>query len=186
MGETKLKRQVLFVHGAGGGAHEADSKLTASLQAELGAAWSVACPKMPEKRPEYPLWRAKLARACARSTAADVFVGHSFGGSLLLKYLSEEPTPPPAAGIFIIAAPYWGAGGWSSDEFALSEDFASKLPKQVRVFLYHGRDDSEVPFAHLALYRQKLPQAHVRELAGRNHQLNDDLSETARDILALV
>jgi hypothetical protein len=37
-----------------------------------------------------------------------------------------------------------------------------------------GSDDPEVPFAHLALYHQKLPQARVRELAGRDHQLDDD------------
>jgi hypothetical protein len=43
-----------------------------------------------------------------------------------------------------------------------------------------------VPFAHLALYRQKLPQARVRELVGRGHQLDDDLSEVARDLLGLT
>jgi hypothetical protein len=37
-----------------------------------------------------------------------------------------------------------------------------------------------------ALYRQKLPQARARELVGRDHQLNDDLSEAARDMLGLV
>lgn len=180
-----MKRRVLFIHGAGAGAHEADGKLAASLQTKLGADWEVACPKMPEERPEYPLWRVDIARACAPCADRTIVVGHSFGGSLLLKYLSEELTPPPIAGLFIISAPYWGSGGWSSDEFALKDDFASKLPRQAPVFLYHGRDDGEVPFAHLALYSQKLPQAHVRELAGRDHQLNDDLSETARDILDL-
>jgi uncharacterized protein len=185
MAEMKSDRHVLFVHGAGAGAHEADSKLGAALQAELGAGWKVACPKMPEERPEYRLWKAEIARALAHWTEPGFFVGHSFGGSLLLKYLSEEPTTP-TAGIFIIAAPYWGQGGWSGDEFALSEGFASKLPKHAPVFLYHSRDDEEVPFAHLALYRQKLPRAFVRELSGRGHQLDEDLRETARDILGLV
>src|SRR5690349_11392479 len=112
MAETKMKRSVLFIHGAGAGAHEADSKLAASLQAELGADWSVVCPKLPEERPDYRLWKAEIARACAHWTERTFFVGHSFGGSLLLKYLAEEPSAPPAAGIFILAAPYWGPGGW--------------------------------------------------------------------------
>jgi predicted alpha/beta hydrolase family esterase len=181
-----MKKHVLFIHGAGAGAHEADSKLAASLQSELGGGWEVVCPKLPEERPEYPLWKAEITRACARWSGGVYFVGHSFGGSLLLKYLSEEPTPPPASGVFIIAAPYWGSEGWSGDEFALSEDFASKLPRQAPVVLYHGREDSVVPFAHLALYRQKLPQARVRELVGRGHQLDDDLSEVAHDLLGLT
>lgn len=184
--EAGAGRQVLFIHGAGPGAHEADSKLAASLQSELGGGWDVACPKLPEDRPEVQLWTSELSKACACCHQPVFFVGHSFGGSLLLKYLSEEPTPPRTAGIFIIAAPYWGAGGWSGQQYALSDDFASKLPRQARVFLYQGRDDSVVPFAHLALYREKLPQAQVRELVGRDHQLNDDLSETARDIQGLV
>jgi predicted alpha/beta hydrolase family esterase len=186
MAKTKAKRRVLFIHGAGPGAHEADSKLAASLQSELGADWEVVCPKLPEKRPEYPLWAAQIARAAAKWDEPVFFVGHSFGGSLLLKYLSEQPTGPSAAGIFIIAAPYWGSGGWSGEEFALKKDFASSLPKNAPVFLYQGRDDNEVPFAHLALYREKLPRAQVRELPGRDHQLNDDLSETARDMLELA
>jgi predicted alpha/beta hydrolase family esterase len=185
MAKTKAKRHVLFIHGAGEGAHEADSKLAASLQSGLGPDWDVVCPKLPEKRPEYPLWAAQIARACAKLDEPVFFVGHSFGGSLLLKYLSERPAGPSAAGIFVVAAPYWGSGGWSGEEFELKQDFASKLP-HAPVFLYQGRDDNEVPFAHLALYREKLPRAQVRELAGRDHQLNDDLSETARDMLQLA
>jgi hypothetical protein len=50
MGEAKMKRRVLFVHGAGPGAHEADSKLAALLAAGLGAGWDVACPKSEAAR----------------------------------------------------------------------------------------------------------------------------------------
>jgi hypothetical protein len=42
-----------------------------------------------------------------------------------------------------------------------------------------------VPFAHLALYAEQLPQATVCELDERGHQLNDDLSEVAADIRSL-
>ena len=55
----------------------------------------------------------------------------------------------------------------------------------VPVFLYHGRDDEIVPFAHAGLYAKALPHAVVRPLDGRNHQLNDDLSEVAADIRRL-
>ncbi len=50
------------------------------------------------------------------------------------------------------------------------------------MFLYHGRQDEIVPFSHLELYARTFPQAIVRALDARNHQLNDDLTEVADDI----
>jgi predicted alpha/beta hydrolase family esterase len=111
-----------------------------------------------------------------------VLVGHSVGAFVLLKYLSEEEPKKPVAGLFLVAAPYVGTGGWELDEYALREDFASELPEGLQVFLYHGRDDEEVPFEHLALYEANLPRAAVRVSDGRGHQFGDDLSEVARDI----
>jgi pimeloyl-ACP methyl ester carboxylesterase len=55
----------------------------------------------------------------------------------------------------------------------------------VPIFLYQSRDDEVVPFEHLTKYAAKLPQAVVRELDGRGHQLGDDLSEVAADIRSL-
>jgi hypothetical protein len=115
-------------------------------------------------------------------------VGHSLGGSFLLKYLSEEKIDVQVGGLFLIAAPYWGGDGWRYDgyeEVALPKDFASKLPKGAPIFFYHGRDDEVAPFAHLALYADRLPQATIRALDARGHQLNNDLSRVAADIKCL-
>ncbi|PLR76537.1 hypothetical protein CU633_15210 [Bacillus sp. V3-13] len=84
--------------------------------------------------------------------------------------------------MFLIASPYWGAENWEVDEYALHEDFKSRLSKIQRIFFYHSRDDKVVPFSHLALYAEKLPEAIIRQLDGRGHQLNNDLSEVAQDI----
>ena len=35
---------------------------------------------------------------------------------------------------------------------------------------------------HLDLYASAIPHTHLRCLSGRDHQLNDDLSEVAQDI----
>jgi hypothetical protein len=75
-----------------------------------------------------------------------------------------------------------GAGGWELNEHALRADLASEFPERLQVFLYHGRDDGEVPFEHPALYEANLPRATVRAPDGRGHQFGDDLSEVARDI----
>jgi pimeloyl-ACP methyl ester carboxylesterase len=55
----------------------------------------------------------------------------------------------------------------------------------VPIFLYHSRDDEWVPFAHLAMFAERIPQAIIREFDGRGHQFNNDLSEVAEDIKGL-
>jgi predicted alpha/beta hydrolase family esterase len=178
-----MKKQILFVHGGGEGAHAEDEKMAASLREELGAEYDVYSPKMPnEDSPEYGAWKDKIAKDLASMDGEVILVGHSFGASILLKYLSEEKLENPVAGLFSIAAPFWGAEDWEVSEYALEKDFASKLPEGLPMFFYHSRDDEWVPFAHLALYAEELPMATFREFDGQGHQFNDDLSEVARDI----
>ena len=45
-----------------------------------------------------------------------------------------------------------------------------------------GRSIKDHTLAHLDLYRKAIPQAHLRRLGGRDHQLDNDLSEVAQDI----
>jgi predicted alpha/beta hydrolase family esterase len=181
-----LKRDVLFVHGVGEGAHEADEKLAASLRGALGSGYDVRSPQMPnEGDPEVGAWKEKIAGEFAAMDGEVILVGHSVGAHIVLRYLSEEEVEKPVAGLFLVAVPYVGTGGWEIEEDALREDFASELPEGLPVFLYHARDDEEVPFGHLALYEAKLPRATLREFDDRGHQFGDDLSEVARDIEAL-
>ena len=65
---------------------------------------------------------------------------------------------------------------------AVPESFAATLPPIDRVFLYHSRDDGEVPFRHLAWYAKRLPEATVRELDGGGHSFPSGLPELAADL----
>lgn len=179
-----MKKYVLFIHGAGEGAYEEDRLLVASLQNALGSAYVVRYPRMPnEESPEYADWKPQIALELAALDGELTLVGHSVGGSVLLKYLSEERVEQPIAGLFLLAAPYWGADEfWKWDEVRLPEDVAAKLASIRRISLYHSRDDDIVPFAHLALYAARLPQATIREVDGRGHQLGNDLADVAEDI----
>ena len=181
-----MKRQVLFIHGGGPGAYEADKELAASLQDELGAAYDVRCPAMPnENSPEYAAWKEEIEQELATLGGEVILVGHSLGALILLKYVSESGVEKPIEGLFLVATPYVGTGGWEFEENVLREDFAAELLLRLPVFLYHSHDDEVVPFAHLALYEAKLPKATIHELDGRGHQFNNDLSEVARDIKSL-
>ncbi|HLO31020.1 MAG TPA: alpha/beta hydrolase [Anaerolineales bacterium] len=180
------KKQVLFIQGGGEGAYDVDKKLAGALQSALGVEYEVLYPKMPEEESSgYAAWKAEISKELAALHGKLILVAHSVGSSMLLKYLSEERTEKTIAGIFLIAAPYWGVGGWQMDEFTLDEDHASKLLKAFPVFFYHSRDDEVVSFAHLAFHAEKFPQATIREFDGRGHQFNNDLSEVAADIKSL-
>ncbi|MCB8944000.1 MAG: alpha/beta fold hydrolase [Ardenticatenaceae bacterium] len=184
-----MKKQVLFIQGAGEGAYVEDEELAATLQAALGAEYQVLYPQMPnEGDPDYELWKGQIKKELAALDDKAMIIGHSLGGSFLLKYLAEEQIEKRIAGLFLMAAPYWGGDGWQYEgyeQITLPESFASKLPQGAPIFLYHSRDDEIVPFAHLALYAEKLPQATIREFDGHGHQFNNDLSEVAADMLNL-
>jgi len=186
MSSRNMRKRVLFIQGAGEGAYEEDGELVKSLQDVLGTEYNVLYPKMPEEEDSgYEAWKAQISRELATLDDGIILVGHSVGSSMLLKYLSEENVENSIAGIFLIAAPYWGTGGWQVNEFSLDEGRASKLLKALPIFFYHSRDDNIVPFTHLALHAEKFPQAIVREFDGRGHQFNNDLSEVAADIKSL-
>ena len=179
-----MAKNLLFIHGAGG--YDEDQKLAASLQTALGDDYTVRFPRMPaENAPEHESWRTAISKEIAAIAGRVILVGHSLGGSTLIKCLSEPPFDAPADGLFLIAAPFWDAEDQDVSEYALREGFAARLPEGLPIYLYHSRDDEWVPFAHLALYGARLPQAVVREFDGRGHQFNDDLSEVAADITHL-
>jgi len=182
-----MAKQVLFIQGAGEGVHDAwDSKLVASLERELGESYAVRYPRMPgEDDPSYPAWKAALIGEFDALEDGAIVVGHSIGGTILMHVLAEEPQRPRLGGLFVVAAPFIGEGGWPSDDIGDGKDFSERLPPGIPVYFYHGLDDGEVPTAHVHLYAKAVPHAVVRTLERRDHQLNNDMSEVARDIRSL-
>lgn len=181
-------RQILFIQGAGESTHdEWDSKLVQSLQRELGDAYVVRYPRMPdEDDPRYSAWKAALVNEIDELADGAVLIGHSVGGTMLIHTLTEEPPKTRPGAILLLAAPFLGEGGWPSDDMNPRSDFARHLSANVPVLLYHGTADDIVPVAHMRLYASVIPQARVRSLSGRDHQFDNDLSEVARDIRALA
>jgi predicted alpha/beta hydrolase family esterase len=184
-----MSKHVLFIQGAGEGAYEEDKKLAASLRNGLGPAYEVHYPAMPdEDNAPYEQWKEQIEQEMAAMEGAIILMGHSVGASVIMKYLSEMALKKPIAGIFLMATPFWGGDGWryeGYEELELPKEMAAALPKGVPTFFYHCRDDEVVPFDHLALYAQLLPQAAVCEVDEGGHQLNNDLSEVAKDVKSL-
>jgi predicted alpha/beta hydrolase family esterase len=179
-----MTQQVVFIQGIGEGVHDQwDDKLVSSLERELGDGYSVRYPRMPnEGDAKYPEWKTALLGEFSSLEDGAVIVGHSVGGTILLHTLAEQPPLPKLRGIFLIAAPFIGEGGWPSDDIRSRTDFSERLPFGIPVFLYHAIDDDIVPVAHVYLYSKAMLHAVVRTFENGNHQLNNDLSLVARDI----
>ena len=132
--------------------------------------------------PEYKAWKRRLNSILPKVNDGVILIGHSLGGSVLLKYLSEEPFNKAIDGLFLIAAPYWGAKDWEIEEFTLADDFPARLPPIARVFLYHSQNDDIAPATHLELYRKQFPAAVVRIFGGNDHSFERGIPELIDDI----
>lgn len=182
-----MATDVLFVQGAGAGTHDHwDDKLAESLRQELGAAYQVHYPRMPDEGdPKYAPWKAALLSAFDSLDDDAILVGHSVGATILLHVLAESALPRAFGGLFLIAPPFIGEGGWPGDDIAACDDLADSLPPGIPIYLYRGTADDVVPAAHADLYVKALPHAVMCMLEGRDHQLNNDMCEVARDIRAV-
>jgi predicted alpha/beta hydrolase family esterase len=183
-----MKKQVLFIQGGGAGVHdEWDNKPVDSLRRELGPGYDVRYPRMPnEADPSYTAWKAAFAEEIAGLEDGAILIGHSIGGTILINALAEVRPNRKLAGVFLIAAPFVGAGGWPSDDIKPTADLGARLPSKTPIHLYHGSGDDTAPFAHVDLYEGAIQGAIVHRLHGRDHQLNDDLAEVAADVRALA
>jgi uncharacterized protein len=174
---------VLFFHGAGEGAFEADAPLAQSLSEHLGSGFRVHMPRLPEEDgPGDELWITAIREAIDQASSPAVVVGHSAGGYLLAKCLATQSFTTRLEGICLIAAPFpGGTPEWTFDGFDLPGDLDRRLPPEATVLLYASEDDETVPFSHRDRYAAAIPSAVTRTTAG-GHQLGDDLSAVAADI----
>ncbi|MEX0896052.1 MAG: alpha/beta hydrolase [Patescibacteria group bacterium] len=176
-----MKKHIIFAHSAGAqdGPGKGSYDLVAYLRAELGEEFEIHYPILED--PEAPtdeMWQSLLSKAFReRGNDECVLIGHSLGGSSLLKYLSERNSDIKIAGLFLIAAPYWGEEDWNVEEYKLAKNFAEKLPEIPSMQLFHCQDDPIVPFNHAHVYKKALPQAKLHALNGDSHAFTNGLPE---------
>jgi predicted alpha/beta hydrolase family esterase len=181
-----MTTRVLFIQGGGEGAHAVDAPLAASLQRALGADYEVRFPEMPDEAdPDVATWTPAIAAELAKASGRVILVGHSIGGSLLLRTLADRPIARPIAGLFVLAAPTWDGDRWAFDDLRLPRDLHARVAAIPTIAFYHCRDDDIVPFGHLALHGARIPRAHMRAINRGGHQFDDDLAFVAADIRAL-
>jgi predicted alpha/beta hydrolase family esterase len=180
---------VLFIQGAGEHAHDADRALADALARHLGTAWRIRFPLLPDEAdPDHDRWRIAIAAEARRSTSP-VLVAHSAGAAIAADLLAQGlygSLLPRLRGLFLLAPPFVGPGGWSFDGFhfdgVVGRDTLDGLP----IRFYFGLADAVVPPAHATLYEEVFPEADFYRLAQCDHQFEGHLAQVADDIRLLV
>ena len=178
-----MSKHILFIQGGGDDGYTADKPMVESLTETLGKSYAVKYPRLTsdDSQPDYG-WTKQIADNISAYRDEVIIVAHSFGASMLLKYISENKVSTNITGIFLLATPYWdGSEDWQKG-FTLKKDFADHLPKNILLHFYHCKDDEEVPFAQFEKFKKQGKQAtfHPQEKGG--HQFDNDLSKIAGDI----
>lgn len=138
-----------------------------------------------EDDPHYAAWKPTIAKELAALDNRAILISHSLGGTMLVNVLAEQSTERRLGALFLIAAPFAGDGGWSSDDLRSPYDLGARLPQDAPVHIYHGLEDEIASPSHAELYARAIPQARVHRLAGRDHQLNDALKDVAAAVRSL-
>jgi predicted alpha/beta hydrolase family esterase len=122
-----MTKQIFFVQGGGEGTHDAwDNKLVESLERNLGAEYPIHYPAMPNEADlSYAAWRAALEHEFSALGDSALLAGHSIGATILIHTLAGLKPKRKFAGVFLIAAPFVGSGGWPSEEIATNAEFGA-------------------------------------------------------------
>lgn len=77
-----MRSRVLFIQGAGAGAHSVDLELATSLGQALGSNYELHCPRMPnEEDPDLSAWKKKISSELSLLSRDVLVVAHLLGGS---------------------------------------------------------------------------------------------------------
>ncbi|MFD2043605.1 alpha/beta hydrolase [Ornithinibacillus salinisoli] len=183
-----MKKQLLFIHSAGPQSEQQGSvDLIGYLANELQDRYEFITPHMPyPEDPNYGQWKEKLSKVIEELDGEVICIGHSLGGAVLLKYLSEETCPLTVTGLFNIAVPYWGLDNeWIYQDFELKGNYIERLPKIPEIYLYHSEFDPIVPYDHFLQYIKDFPQAKNRKLSGDSHLFQDGIPQLISDLKKL-
>lgn len=179
--------KILFVQGAGEGAHREDAPLAGFVRSLTQNPAAVAYPEITGLETlKWSLAATELKAAITDLAEGGSLVAHSLGGAAVLKLLSQGLRAPRIGGLFLVATPYKCKDGeWGNDDFALENEFADRLTDVGTIYLYHSRDDEFVPVDHIERYAKKITRAEVRVVDGQGHQFTSRrFDELANDLSA--
>jgi predicted alpha/beta hydrolase family esterase len=155
-----------------------------ALAGNLGEGYEVILPSMPNKMnakyAEWKIWFEKLIPYFSKNI---ILVGHSLGGTFIVKYLSENKLALPIFGVFLVAPVYNSDGAeFTMADFIMPQSLELLENQTSAIFLYHSQDDQVVPFGNVRQFQQRLKNAIVRIFENKGHFNQSAFPELVGDI----
>lgn len=154
-----------------------------SLSSALGEEFDVLSLRMPcPDNAKYLEWKIVFEKFLLLLSEPAVFVGHSLGGIFLAKYFSEEHSFEKVKVLFLVAAPFEDANGYSLVDFSITDDLRGLKSSGIPVHLYQSEDDTIVPYSNFKRYAEALPSAVRHSFTDRWHFVQEEFPELVEDI----
>ncbi|WP_411844274.1 alpha/beta hydrolase [Salinicoccus sp. HZC-1] len=182
-----MENKIVFVHSAGPQTDtEGSTGILNKLTKTLHSTHTIVAPDMPNPEdPSYAEWAEDIGIILSDLDHV-ILIGHSLGGSALLKYLSEQRPKINIRALYIISSPMWGLDEeWQKADFMLEKGFEKSLPPIKHLALYHSEYDSVVPLEHHFNYKEILNADETEIFEGDSHIFLNGLPDLVRSIQAL-
>ncbi|MBU0612103.1 alpha/beta hydrolase, partial [Patescibacteria group bacterium] len=177
-----MKKQVFFIHGGSPFAnkkdfyrylkarsfdpHKKNRTWSFYLPKSLGRNYKVISPTMPAgQNADYIAWKIWFERHFPFIKNNVVLVGHSLGGTFLVKYLSENKFPKKVSQIHLVAPLVVDTPRTQKMKHELYTKISSfkidlnkikNLSKACKeVYLWHSKDDGNVPFKNAEIIKER-------------------------------
>ncbi len=155
-----------------------------TLDERLGNSFEVISPRMPNPmNARYKEWKIMFGKLLPFLNNNLILLGHSLGGTFLVKYLSENKFPKKIKATFLVSAPYEAKNkNYSLGDFSLPKKLDKFQKQGGKIFLYHSKGDKIVPFSDMRKYKKALFEAEAIIFKDRGHFDQAEFPEIVRKI----
>jgi len=157
-----------------------------NLQADLGENFDVLMPTMPNKtNANYLEWKIMFDKVLEIVDKEIIFIGHSLGALVLVKYLSENQITKDICSLHLVSGPFNSDGldGEDLGRFPLSDNLSKVTSQASKIYIYHSTDDKVVPVSHATQYAKALDTDKIRIFNNLGHIKIEHFPELVSDVL---
>ncbi len=127
---------------------------------------------------DYKAWSIWFSKVIPFLRDEVILIGHSLGGSFLLRYLTENKLPVTITQLHLVAPAVDeiecpGMGSFSTD-LDNWNGFKSVI---TNIFIWHSTDDDVVPIHHSERLKAKIPDAFFATFTDRGHFIQESFPE---------
>lgn len=150
-----------------------------SLGRKLSDEYEILNPRMPNSNDaeylEWEIWFEKLIPMLGDEV---ILIGHSLGGSFLIKYLATKKIDRKPLATILVSPPYDGLASYEPTySFTAPADLRLLEEQAGQLYLIHSEDDPVVSFEEHKIYKSKLDTVKVLIFKDRQHFNQEEFPE---------